>query len=71
MTYFVIAYCQNLEGAFNSLITTYDDEITARTNMYSQLSDIISSEEYLSAIVQVANLNGQIIYEVSWPDIIN
>ena len=71
MTYFVVAYCQNLEGAFNSTITTYEDETTAKINMYNQLSTIISSAEYLSAIVQVVNSNSQIIYEVAWPDMVN
>lgn len=51
MMYYLLEYHQNLDGAYNTVIYTYDNEIDARTNMYSKMATLITSGDYIGAFL--------------------
>ena len=49
--YYLLEYHQNLDGTYNTVIYTYDNEIDARANMYSKMATLITSGDYIGAFL--------------------
>ena len=70
MMYYLLEYHQNLDGAYNTVIYTYDNEIDARADMYSKMAALITSGDYIGAFLQVVTPGGVPLYEIAWPEMI-